>query len=108
VPLRLARLFSLVYSRPTGVPPLEAYLLLYYLALCSQYPDPRGKGLVGRDPNMAAASETHPTERALSSNDFEGLLLKAWEIVQTQKALGEKNVKIVHPFEANSESPSWT
>jgi len=57
---------------------------------------------------MAATSETHPTERALSDHEFEDLLQRTWEFVQAQKAIGQKAVKIVHPFEPNSESPSWT
>jgi len=52
---------------------------------------------------MAAASEAHPTERSLSAREFEELLQKTWELVQSQKV-----IKVVHPFESASESPSWT
>jgi ribosome-associated toxin RatA of RatAB toxin-antitoxin module len=55
---------------------------------------------------MATASEAHPTDRALSDREFEELLQKTWEFVQSQK--GVTAVKVVHPFEPSSESPSWT
>ena len=51
---------------------------------------------------MATASDTHTTDRALSDHEFEELLQKTWELVQSQAA------KVVHPFEPSSESPSWT
>ena len=57
---------------------------------------------------MAAASDTHPTERTLSDAEFEDLLQRTWEFVQTQKAIASNSVKVIHPFEPNSESPSWT
>jgi len=53
---------------------------------------------------MATASETHLTDRALSDREFEELLQKTWELVQSQ----QQAVKVVHPFEPASESPSWT
>jgi hypothetical protein len=51
---------------------------------------------------MATASDTHPTDKALSDREFEELLQRTWELVQSQ------GYKAVHPFEPSSESPSWT
>jgi hypothetical protein len=56
---------------------------------------------------MATASEAHPTDRALSDREFEELLQKTWELVQSQKSV-QKSIKIVHPFDSAPESPSWT
>ena len=56
---------------------------------------------------MATASEAHPTDRALSDREFEDLLQKTWELVQSRKSV-QKSVKIVHPFDSAPESPSWT
>jgi hypothetical protein len=53
---------------------------------------------------MPTASEAHPTDRALSDREFEELLQKTWELVQTQKSV-QKSIKIVH---SAPESPSWT
>ena len=52
---------------------------------------------------MAIASKATPTDRRLSDNEFEELLQRTWELVQ-----GQRQQPIVHPFEAPSESPSWT
>jgi hypothetical protein len=51
---------------------------------------------------MATASDTVSTIQALSDREFEELLRKTWEFVQT------KNNKVLHPFESSSESTSWT
>jgi hypothetical protein len=56
---------------------------------------------------MATASEAHPTDRALSDREFEELLQKTWELIQSQKPV-QKRVKIVHSFDSAPESPSWT
>ena len=84
---------------------MERDLLLSRLALCSESHLPGAK-LPGGGPYMATASEAHPTDRALSDREFEELLQKTWEFVQSQK--GVTAVKVVHPFEPSSESPSWT
>jgi hypothetical protein len=51
---------------------------------------------------MATASETVSTSQVLSDREFEELLQKTWEFVQTKK------IKVLHPFESNAESTSWT
>jgi hypothetical protein len=49
---------------------------------------------------MGTASEIHSTDRALSDIEFEELLQKTWEMVQSQKR--------IHPMDQAAESPSWT
>jgi hypothetical protein len=49
---------------------------------------------------MATVSESHTTDRALSDVEFEELLQKTYEMVQSQKPL--------HPLDQSTESPSWT
>jgi hypothetical protein len=49
---------------------------------------------------MSTASETHSPERALSDREFEELLQKTWELMQTHKE--------IHPLDSATESPSWT
>jgi hypothetical protein len=50
---------------------------------------------------MATASETRTTDRTLSEVEFEELLQRTWETVQSQKR--------IHPLDqAAAESPSWT
>jgi hypothetical protein len=51
---------------------------------------------------MATASETVSTIQALSDREFEELLQKTWELVQSKKN------KVLHPFESGTESTSWT
>ncbi len=49
---------------------------------------------------MATVSETQTTDRALSDVEFEELLQRTWEMVQSQKG--------IHPLDRGAESPSWT
>ena len=49
---------------------------------------------------MATASDIRTTDRALSDVEFEELLQKTWELMQSQKRL--------HPLDQSAESPSWT
>jgi hypothetical protein len=56
---------------------------------------------------MATTSEAHPTDRVLSNREFEELLQKTWELVQSQKPV-QTAVKVIHPFDSVPESPSWT
>lgn len=50
---------------------------------------------------MSTASEIPSSERTLSDEEFESMLLKAWEIIRNQKQ--------THPLDpASPESPSWT
>ena len=50
---------------------------------------------------MATVSEMHSSERNLTDHEFEELLQRTWELVQTQKP-------VQPPFETSAESPSWT
>jgi hypothetical protein len=78
---------------------LEANVLLSGMALCFQY-DVSRSGAARGGTEMATASDTHTTDRALSDIEFEELLQRTWEMMQTQKRL--------HPMDQSSESPSWT
>jgi hypothetical protein len=49
---------------------------------------------------MASVSESHISDRAITDVEFEELLQKTYELVQSQKAL--------HPLEPSAESTSWT
>ncbi|MGC1902286.1 MAG: hypothetical protein WA715_00535 [Candidatus Acidiferrum sp.] len=49
---------------------------------------------------MATVSESRTTDRALSDVEFEELLQKTYEMVQSQKSL--------RPLDQSAESTSWT
>jgi hypothetical protein len=49
---------------------------------------------------MAPVSESHISDRAMTDAEFEQLLQKTYEMVQSQKSL--------HPLEPSAESTSWT
>jgi hypothetical protein len=49
---------------------------------------------------MATVSESRTTDRALSDVEFEELLQKTYEMVQSQKSL--------RPLDPSAESTSWT
>jgi hypothetical protein len=78
---------------------LESGVLLSSMALCFPYELSTSEAPGWRD-RMAAASDTHTTDRTLSDIEFEELLKKTWEMVQGQKR--------IHPLDQAAESPSWT
>jgi len=49
---------------------------------------------------MSTASEAHSSERVLSDREFEELLQRTWELMQSHKE--------THPLDSAAESPSWT
>jgi hypothetical protein len=52
---------------------------------------------------MATTGQSHSTDRHLSDREFEELLQRTWELVQSQKPQ-----KVSRTYEATTESPSWT
>jgi hypothetical protein len=49
---------------------------------------------------MSTVSESRTSDRVISDVEFEELLQKTYEMVQSQKS--------VHPLEPSAESTSWT
>ncbi len=49
---------------------------------------------------MSTVSESRTSDRAISDVEFEELLQKTYEMVQSQNS--------VHPLEPSAESTSWT